>query len=131
MKIIATLLILFYLLVGCAHYGCIEGNCTNGLGTHTYANGEKYVGEYKDDKRNGQGTYTWPNGNKYVGEFKDGKKHGQGTLTSPDGKVERGIWKNNKIEKLVEQDSNQTSVKTSSTTPCPACEIGDWCVYNP
>jgi hypothetical protein len=34
-----------------------------------------------------------------VGEFKDGKYNGQGTLTYPDGRVERGIWKNNEIEK--------------------------------
>jgi hypothetical protein len=29
----------------------------------TYANGDKYVGEYKDGARNGQGTFTW------AGEF--------------------------------------------------------------
>jgi hypothetical protein len=34
-----------------------------------YPKGDKYVGEYKDDKRNGQGTHTFANGNKYVGEF--------------------------------------------------------------
>ena len=35
--------------------------------------GDKYVGEYKDDKRHGQGTYTYANGDKYVGEYKDDK----------------------------------------------------------
>ncbi len=52
---------------------------TNCYGTYTYANGNKYVGEYKDGKRNGQGTYTFANGNKYVGEFKDDIYNGQGT----------------------------------------------------
>ena len=28
------------------------------------------------------GTYTFPNGEKYVGEFKDNKNHGKGTYTS-------------------------------------------------
>jgi len=78
---------------------------SNCFGTYTFANGDKYVGEWKDDKkygqgtvtfaksgnkhvgayrdnkRNGQGTFTWANGSKYVGEFKNGKKNGQGTYT--------------------------------------------------
>ena len=28
-----------------------------------------------------QRTITWPEGQKYVGEYKDDKHHGQGTLT--------------------------------------------------
>jgi len=35
---------------------------------HTHwPDGDKYVGEFKDDKPNGQGTYTWTDGEKYVG----------------------------------------------------------------
>ena len=60
---------------------CIEGDCINGYGTYTWASGDKYVGENKDNKRHGQGTFTWANGDKYVGEFKDGLEHGQGTYT--------------------------------------------------
>ena len=41
---------------------------TNCVGTITFANGDKYVGEYRDNKKTGQGTYTWNNGDKYVGE---------------------------------------------------------------
>ena len=82
---------------------CIKGDCNNGYGTYTYANGSKYVGEWKDGKENGQGTYTWVsgniwlNGNKYVGEYKNGKIHGQGTYTWADGTVGKGIWENNKL----------------------------------
>ena len=54
------------------------GNC---FGTYTSANGNKYVGEWKDDKFHGQGTETWPDGGKYVGEFRDDKRNGQGTYT--------------------------------------------------
>ena len=53
---------------------CIKGDCNNGYGTYTYANGNKYVGEFKDAKRNGLGTYTFANGT-----------------------VDKGIWKNNKL----------------------------------
>ena len=40
---------------------------TNCFGSHTYASGNKYVGEYKDGKRNGQFIVTYANGSKYVG----------------------------------------------------------------
>ena len=48
------------------------------------------------------GTMTFANGDKYVGEFKDHKANGQGTPTLSNGRIERGIWKNNKIGKLLE-----------------------------
>ncbi len=57
----------------------------HGQGTYILPDGEKYVGEFKDDKFHGQGTYTWPDGEKYVGEWKDNNRTGQGTLTWPNG----------------------------------------------
>jgi len=68
----------------------------NGKGTYTFPSGEKYVGEYRDGKRNGQGTYTFPSGEKYVGEFRDGKRNGQGTLTLPDGAKYVGEFRDDK-----------------------------------
>ena len=50
-----------------------RGGVPHGEGTATYANGGKYIGQYKDSKMHGKGTFTFANGNKYVGEFKDGK----------------------------------------------------------
>ena len=50
----------------------------NCFGTFTYSNGDKYVGEFRDNRRHGQGTYTAANGDKYVGEFTDGMPNGQG-----------------------------------------------------
>ncbi len=58
--------------------GSNADNWTNCFGTMTWADGDKYVGEFKNGKRNGQGTYTFADGDKYVGEFKDDKKHEQG-----------------------------------------------------
>ena len=43
-------------------------NWNNCIGTYTWANGDKYLGEYKDNKHHGQGTYSWTDGDKYVGE---------------------------------------------------------------
>jgi hypothetical protein len=39
-------------------------------------------------------TYTYDNGDKYVGEHKDDIKHGQGTYTHADGAIERGYFMN-------------------------------------
>ncbi len=46
------------------------------IGTETYANGDKYVGEWKGVKRYGQGTATFANGGKYVGKYNDDKFNG-------------------------------------------------------
>ena len=59
----------------------IQARWHNCQGTYTWADGHKYVGEYRDEKMHGQGTYTFADGDKYVGEFRDDEKHGQGTYT--------------------------------------------------
>lgn len=56
-----------------------------GQGTYTSANGDVYVGEFRDDKRNGQGTVAYANGDSYVGEFRDGKRDGRETVTYANG----------------------------------------------
>ncbi len=50
-----------------------------------------------NDKKHGQGTYTFANGDKYVGEFKDDMIHGQGTQTFADGTIEKGLWVNDEF----------------------------------
>ena len=60
------------------------------FGTKTYANGDKYVGEFRDDKYNGQGTFTFANGSKYVGEFRNGKIYnGYSILPFLDGREKK------------------------------------------
>ena len=66
----------------------------NCFGTYAYPNGNKYVGEWKDNKMHGQGTYTFVSGDKYVGEWKDGKMHGQGTYTFANGTKNNGYFMN-------------------------------------
>ena len=53
--------------------------------------------EMIDNEYTGKGTFTWADGSKYVGEFKNGEKHGHGTLTYKKGKYKGdkyvGKWK--------------------------------------
>ena len=94
MKNLFTFLVLGLLLSGNAYAKCISGDCINGQGTKTDADGYKYVGEFKDGKRNGQGTFDSQYGDKYVGEWKDGSRHGQGISTWKNGTEYVGEFKN-------------------------------------
>ena len=66
---------------GDLYVGEFKDNKKHGQGTYTHASGAQYIGEYEDDKMHGQGTYTYASGAQYIGEFKDDKMHGQGTYT--------------------------------------------------
>ena len=99
MKKIFNILIFSLFLTGSAyatsHRKCIEGDCINGLGTTTYDDGSKYVGENKNNRAHGPGTVTLANGDKYVGVFIDGWQTGQGTATLANGTKYVGEFKKN------------------------------------
>ena len=71
------------------YQGQVKDGKPNGLGSLTYPDGSKYVGEWKDDKYHGQGTWfgkgEWK-GQKYVGEYKDGKEW-NGKLYDKNGNI--------------------------------------------
>jgi hypothetical protein len=71
-----------------------ESAWSNCYGTYTHANGNKYLGEYRNDKRHGQGSFTYASGGKYVGEWRAGLPNGQGAYLYANGKVTEGIWEN-------------------------------------
>jgi hypothetical protein len=80
---------------GRRYVGEFRDDKRNGQGTATYPKGEEagvYVGEFRDGKRNGHGTYKWRNGWKFVGEWKDGKPTGPGSVTWPDGTTYIGAF---------------------------------------
>jgi MORN repeat len=55
--------------------------------------GEVYEGGWCRDKKSGLGTFRWNGlGDKYIGEFHDDKLHGKGELYRSDGSVWRGSW---------------------------------------
>lgn len=52
---------------------CVRGNCVHGLGTQVYADGSKYIGQFKDGLSEGQGQLILSTGEKYIGQFKNDK----------------------------------------------------------
>ena len=102
MKSFIRLLLLLLPLVAAAQSSLppcsATGDRPNCYGSATYANGDKYFGEFKNGKRDGQGAYTLTNGNKYVGEFKDDKRNGRGIAHRADGTIERAEqWADGKL----------------------------------
>jgi hypothetical protein len=64
--------------------------------------GDKYVGEFRNDNFHGHGTYyfladgEWQ-GDRYVGEFKNGRFDGYGVYTFANGESQQGYWRNNEF----------------------------------
>ena len=53
-----------------------------------------------DDAQESTQTFTWADGNKYVGQWKDNEKHGLGKFTLADGEVHHdGEWENDQPKK--------------------------------
>jgi hypothetical protein len=56
--------------------------------------GDKYIGEWKNNKKHGKGTQIWMDGSNYIGEWQHNKRHGQGVMTGKNGTVENGKFLN-------------------------------------
>lgn len=56
-----------------------------GKGIVTYANGEKYDGEWIGGKKCGLGVYTYPSGAKYDGQWMGDRKNGFGVFRYANG----------------------------------------------
>jgi len=84
----------------------------SGLGIFTWANGAKYSGDFKDGKQNGSGAFFWPNGARYEGEWKDNKQNGQGTYYYTNGAFKTGRWVDGNL--VPEAGAN---IKPISTAP--------------
>ena len=70
-----------------------------GQGTMTYENGNKYEGQWVNDKKEGEGTMTYADGAKYEGQWVNDKKEGEdGTMKYANGNEYRGQWLNDKKE---------------------------------
>lgn len=72
--------------------------CMCGTGTFLYGvEGDRYEGEFFDDKKHGQGKYTFANGNFYTGAFHVDKRHGKGRYSWMCGDLYDGEWRDGKM----------------------------------
>ncbi len=79
-----------------SHAACISGDCMDGQGTYTYADGRIYAGLWKNGMLHGQSTYTAADGATFAGLWEEGKMNGHGTFTGVDNATYIGQWKNTK-----------------------------------
>ena len=72
-------------------------NEPNGEGTYHWRNGDKFVGEWKNDLRHGKGVYTWKNGDRFEGRWENSVRTGRGVwYYASDGAVVYGEYVNGK-----------------------------------
>jgi hypothetical protein len=70
-------------------------------GTMIYENGDKYVGDFLNNKRNGEGSYYYLNGSYFKGNWKNNLKHGKGKYYDKGNNMTvEGEWENNKIDNI-------------------------------
>ncbi len=80
------------------YVGSFKEGYKNGRGVKTWANGDRYEGEFINDRKDGQGLYVWGaesawSGDRYRGEFKADQREGQGTYEFANGDRYQGRWK--------------------------------------
>lgn len=69
----------------------------HGNGVLTFANGDKYEGNFENNEIHGKGKYTWTTGDVFEGNFKDGKMN-QGDCWYSIGVKGSGIFDENKLD---------------------------------
>ena len=60
----------------------------------TFADGDKYEGEFVDNKFEGRGVYTMANGTKLDGPWKNGELNGVINIQAKDGEARIEEWNN-------------------------------------
>ena len=83
-----------------------------------YKHGKHYP--QPDGKRHGRGTRVWVSGNRYEGDWADDKMHGEGLFTSEnDGITYKGSYVRGKREGFGEQVYTPPPGLTSNGWVCP------------
>jgi hypothetical protein len=86
-------------------FGCIVGNCHEGIGIYTYPNLTRYEGNFKNGKTDGYGICYFSDGEIYVGNWKNHTFDGLGTYYSNDGGMIDGYWENGFLQKNNPQEN--------------------------
>mmetsp|Transcript_75214 Transcript_75214/g.164091 ORF Transcript_75214/g.164091 Transcript_75214/m.164091 type:complete len:209 (+) Transcript_75214:86-712(+) len=62
-----------------------------------------YEGQYVNDLKDGRGRYVWPDRRVYDGEWKRGMREGKAVYTNAHGQSRTGIWKEDAIERWLDE----------------------------
>lgn len=79
---------------------CTFGDCENGYSVQEFADGTKYLGEFKNGEHNGQGVMFYRNGTKYVGGWKNNIRHGEGRIYREERLLKSGRWEYGNLPEL-------------------------------
>jgi len=110
--LILSLLFIISIFSASAFAQCTEGNCENGQGTYQYSNGDKYKGQWKNNRLDGQGTLTYLDGSKYVGQWKNNSYN----KNPKDNETHKTLPKKMAEEKSQKVESSKSSKVSEKTT---------------
>jgi hypothetical protein len=87
---------------GRAEYrGDFHAGMKQGRGVKTWPNGDRYEGDFVEDRKEGVGTYSYGRGpsvgERYEGEWLADRRHGYGEYRWPTGDVYRGPWEQDRL----------------------------------
>ncbi|KAJ3191063.1 hypothetical protein HK101_008111 [Irineochytrium annulatum] len=84
--------------------GFMDGKRHGIEGIYSYANGDIYVGGWKNDLKDGKGVYIYKSGSKKTGVWVDGVLNGQGEIIHADHKIS-GHWTGTILSNRFEPDA--------------------------
>ena len=89
--------------------------------SHTFASGNKYVGEFKGSKRNGYGTMYYANKSKpsWTGEWKNDKKFKEDKTTSSGREEKEKLSRNDVVIKSTKESRIMTMTTSFNTEAAP------------
>ena len=97
---------------------------SHGQGIFIWADGEEYIGQWRNGEKHGQGTYTYPSGAKIVGEWAKGELNGYAVEYNADGTIlKQGIWKDDEFQ--ITQNATPSTTDASSEQRKLALVIGN------
>src|SRR3954468_21107818 len=87
---------------GRAEYrGEFHAGMKQGRGVKTWPNGDRYEGDFVEDRKEGVGAYSYgrgpSTGESYEGEWLADRRHGYGEYRWPTGDVYRGPWEQDRL----------------------------------
>lgn len=91
-RVLFFLPLLFFSLSLSAQGTCTDGNCQNGYGEYRFADGARYVGDFRRGQLHGRGILYYTDGSKYIGNWREQQQQGRGRLVRADGTEYFGMF---------------------------------------